>query len=113
MTIAKSVLALFASCLVYSSIVIVIDFVFILFFSQELGQIASSLSFVMLVEGGLGLTIGSAFVFYSPIGSKIGEVLFHSKPWNAKRLKEAEKQAQPWIVTGSILVLAALLISAL
>jgi hypothetical protein len=109
----KSVLELVASCLVYSSIVILIDLVVILFFTRELSQIGSSLSFVMLVEGGLGLTVGGAFVLYSPTVSKIGEFIFHSKPWNATRQKEAEKQAAAWIVTGSILVLAALLVSAL
>jgi hypothetical protein len=67
----------------------------------------------MLVEGGLGLTIGGATALYSPIISKMGEVLFRSKPWNATRQKEVEKQAKAWIVTGTILVLLALLISAL
>jgi hypothetical protein len=67
----------------------------------------------MLVEGGLGLTVGGAVVLYSPIGSKIGEIIFHSEPWSAKREKEAEKQATTWIVTGSILVFAVLLVSTL
>ena len=113
MATVKSALELVASCLVYSLIVVLIDFVIILFFRRELNQIASSLSFVMLFEGGLGLTVGGGVVLYSPIGSKMEEVIFHSEPWNAKRQKEAEKQAEAWIVTGIILVFAALLISAL
>ena len=109
----KTVLELLARTLLYSLIVILIDFVLIFSLRGGLNQITDALSFVMLFEGGIGLTVGGAAAFYSPLSAKISEVLFHSKPWNAKRLKEAEKQAQPWIVTGSILVLAALLISAL
>ena len=104
---------LIVTCLVYSLIVIFVNFVAVLFFTRELNQILSTLSFLILVEGGLGLTVGGSTAVYSPIGNKIGEVLFHSPPWNAKRQKEAEKQARPWIVTGAILVLAALLLSAL
>jgi hypothetical protein len=66
----------------------------------------------MLLEGGIGLSVGSAVASYSPLGAKINEVFFHSKPWNAKHQKEAEKQARAWIVTGIILVFAALLVSA-
>jgi hypothetical protein len=113
MTAAKSALKLFATCLAYSSIVILIDSVLVLFFSRESNQIVSSLSFIMLVEGGLGLTIGGAIALYSPIVNKMGEVLFRSKPWSATSQKEAEKQAKTWIATGTILVLLALLISAL
>jgi hypothetical protein len=113
MTIARSALELFASCLVYSLVIGLIDFVIILFFRHELDQIAASLSLVMLVEGGLGLTVGGVIAFFSPFGGKIEEVIFHFKPWNAERQKEAEKQARAWIVTGIILVFAALLLSAL
>lgn len=107
----KTVLELLARCLLYSLIVIVIDFVIIFALQRELNQIADSLSFVMLLEGGIGLTVGGASASYSPLGAKISEVLFHSKPWNAERLKEAESQARAWIVTGIILVFAALLLS--
>lgn len=109
----RPVLELVASSLIYSLIVMVIDLVAIFFFSRELNRIASSLSFVMLVEGGLGLIIGGAAVLYSPAVSKIGEVIFHFKPWSAKRQKAAEKHANSWIVTGVFLVFEALLISAL
>jgi hypothetical protein len=108
----KTVLELLARCLIYSLIVIAIDFVLIFAFQGGLNQIVESLSFVMLFEGGIGLTVGGAAVFYSPLGAKISEFFFHSKPWNAKRLKEVENQARAWIVTGSILVFAALLLSA-
>lgn len=109
----KPVLELVASCLVYSLIVMLIDLVAIFFFLRELNQVASSLSFVMLVEGGLGLTVGGAVALYSPTVSKIGEVIYHFKPWSAKRQKAAEKHANVWIVTGVILVFEALLVSAL
>ena len=113
MTTAKTALELFATCSAYSLIIALIDFAVILFFNRELYQIAPSLSLMMLAEGGLGLTVGGAVVLYSPIISKIGEVFFRSKPWSAKRQQDAEKQAKAWIVTGTILVLLALFISAL
>jgi hypothetical protein len=90
-----------------------IDFVAILVFWRELSQVASTLSIVLLGEGGLGLVLGGAMASYSPIVSKLGEVFFRSKPWDAKHQRDAEKQARTWIATGSILVFAALLVSAL
>lgn len=112
MVTKKTVLELLARGLLYSLIVILIDFVLIFSIQGGLNQITASLSFIMLLEGGIGLAVGGAIAFYSPLGAKISEVLFHSKPWDAKRQKEAEKQARTWIMTGIILVFAALLLSA-
>lgn len=109
----KVILKSFASCLVYSLVVTLVDFVLILFFTQELIKIVYSLSFVMLIEGGVGLTIGGTLVLYSPLSGKVSEVIFRSKPWDAKRQKEAETQAKMWIATGGILLCLALLVSAL
>ena len=61
----KTVLELLTRCLLYSLIVIVIDVVLIFAFQRELNQIADSLSFVMLFEGGIGLTVGGAGASYS------------------------------------------------
>jgi hypothetical protein len=113
MTLIKSALELLASCLVYAFVVMLVDFVVILVFWRELSQVASTLSIVMLVEGALGLTLGGAMASYSPIAGKLGEVFFRSKPWDAKHQRETEKQARTWIVTGGILVFAALLLSAM
>jgi len=112
MVTKKTVLELLARCLIYSLIVILIDFVLIFAIQGGLNQITESLSFVILLEGGIGLTVGGAVASYSPLSVKISEVLFHSKPWTAERLKEAERQARTWIVTGIILIFAALLLSA-
>jgi hypothetical protein len=112
MTIARSILELLASCLFYSLVVILIDVVLILIFFGDLSQVAYFLSLVILVEGGLGLIVGGAISLNTPIISKMGEVFFHSKPWSAKRQKELETKARAWIVTGLILVFAALLVSA-
>ncbi|MEM4733940.1 MAG: hypothetical protein QXD70_05380, partial [Candidatus Bathyarchaeia archaeon] len=79
----------------------------------SLHQIAFSLPLLLLLEGGIGLTVGGAVAFYSPLGAKMSEILFHSKPWTVQRQKEAEKQARTWIVTGTILILVSFLISAL
>lgn len=108
----KTMLELLARSLLYSLIVIFIDFVLIVFIQGGLNQIAASLSLIMLLEGGIGLTVGGALAFYSPLGAKISEVLFHSKPWTARRQKEAEKQARTWIATGTFLVLVSFVISA-
>ena len=108
----KSVIKFLATSLLYSSIVCLVDFLIIYFYLGDLNQIQESLSFVMLLEGGIGLTAGGAAVFYSPMGAKISEVLFHSKPWNAKRQIETEKHALVWIGTGIFLVFSALLVSA-
>jgi hypothetical protein len=109
--IVKSTFELLASCLIYSLIIVLIDIVLILLFRQA-SEIASSLSFILLVEGGVGLTVGGITAFFSPLAGKIEEVIFHSEPWSAVRQKETEKQARTWIVTGSILVIVALLVSA-
>lgn len=113
MTRIKSLLNLLVSCCVYALIVLLIDFVSILLLGAEQASFASSLSLLMLLEGGIGLIVGSAVALYSPVISKVEEVIFHSEPWNAKRQKQAEKQGYPWIGTGGILVLTGLLVSAI
>ncbi|TRO52085.1 hypothetical protein E2P63_04105 [Candidatus Bathyarchaeota archaeon] len=113
MVIMKSLLELIAKTLIYSLIVITIDFIILLFFIEGLSQIVDVLSFVLLLEGGIGLTLGGASASYTPISAKVSEVFFHTKPWNAKRQKEVEKQARILIVTGIMLVFSALILSAL
>ena len=113
MSIKKSLPGLLAKTLVYSLIVITIDFIVLFFLMEGLNQIVDSLSFVLLLEGGIGLTLGGAIASYTPMSAKISEVFFHTKPWNAKRQKEAEKQAIILIVVGTFLVFSALLLSAL
>ena len=55
---------------------------------------------------------GGGVALYSPSVGKINEVLFQSKPWNAKRQKEIEKQMAAFILTGIALIIEALLLSA-
>lgn len=109
----KNILKLIAKCLLYSTIVILVDFVLVVFLSRGLSQINTSLSLIMLLEGGIGLTAGGAAALYSPITAKISETIFHSKPWDAKSQKNVEAQAGTWILSGVILIFAALLFSAL
>jgi hypothetical protein len=99
--------------LLYSLIIILIDFVLIAALTGEITNITSTLSFVMLIEGGIGLIMGGATAMYSPSAAKINEVLFHSKPWNPNRQKEIEKQMRAVIITALILVIEALLVSAI
>jgi hypothetical protein len=111
MVTKKTVLESLSRCLIYSLTIILIDSIVIFALQGGLTQIIDSISFIVLLEGGIGLTVGGAVASYSPIGAKMGELLFHSKPWNAKRRKETERQARTWILTGIILICAALLLS--
>ena len=104
---------LIAKCLLLSLIIILVDFVILFFLAGRLDEITYSLSLVMLLEGGIGLVIGGGAVLYSPASAKLSEMIFHTKPWNAKRQKELETQIRAWIITGAFLVLEALLLSAL
>ena len=113
MGVARVALELIATCLLYSIIVIFVDFVLILVFQRDLSQIVYILSFVSFAEGGGSLTIGGIIASFSSNLGKISETIFRSKPWDAKRLKEAERTARVWIITGLILFLFGLLISAL
>ena len=107
----KNVLTLIGSCFIYSLSVSLIDLIVVCVFSQDPASLTSVLSFIMLIEGGLGLISGGVAASYSPIFSKMGEVIFHSEPWNAKRQKNVEKQAQVLILVGFFLLLLALLVS--
>jgi hypothetical protein len=109
----KIALESFVRSSVYSLVIILIDAILIVFLRGGINQITYSLSFVMLLEGGIGLIVGGAVALYSPSVAKMSEVLFHSKPWNAKLQKQIEKQVEALIVTGIILVIEALLLSAL
>jgi hypothetical protein len=109
----KNALKLFASCLIYSLIITLIDLVIVFLFTQDLNQLLSSVSLILLLEGGLGLIMGGGAVMYSPVASKVGEILFKSEPWNAKRQKEVEKQAQMLILVGIFSLVIGLLVSAI
>ena len=109
----RSVLELFISGLIYSSIVTLLDFIIIFFLIQEQSQLVSNLTLIMLAEGGLGLAAGGTVASFRGLSNKMGEIIFNFEPWDFKKQKKAEKQAQILIATGFILMLIALLISAL
>jgi len=96
----------------YSLIILLIDAILIIVIKGEMNQISDTLSFVLLVEGGICLVVGGGVALYSPSFGKINEILFHSKPWNAKRQKDLEKQMAVFILTGIVLIIEALLLSA-
>ena len=106
----KPALKLIAACLVYSLIITFATLIVIVIFTQELARILLVLSYALLVEGGLALTTGGVVATFSRTIGKLGENLRHSKPWDFKRQKEAEKQARAWIVTGTILFLVGLFV---
>lgn len=68
---------------------------------------------VLLGEGGLALVVGGVVSSFSPMIGKIGEVVFRSEPWDAKRLREAEGTGRAWMMTGTFLFLFGLFASAL
>ena len=106
----KNVLDLIVKGSIYSLIIFCIDFIIFFIFTGG-SNIISTLSLVVLLEGGLCLVAGSAAVLYSPSIAKINEVLFGSKPWSATRQKQKEKQVQILIGTGAFLVIEGLIIS--
>jgi hypothetical protein len=85
----------------------------IFIFTQEPKRILLFFTYALLVEGGLSLVTGGVLASFSPVIDKIGANVIHSKPWDAKRLKEAENQATLWILTGTFLFLFGLLTSAI
>ena len=109
----KTSLEYLVRSLVYSLIVFFIDAILIIIINWGMNQIGDTLSFLLLVEGGICFVVGGAVALYSPSVGKINEVLFHSKPWNAKRQKEIEKQMAVIIISGIFLIIEALLLSAI
>lgn len=113
MILKRSIFELLISGLIYSLIVVFLDLLIILIFTQGQNHVLSTLSLVMLGEGGFGLLAGGTVASLRGLTHKMGEIIFNSEPWNFKKQKKAEKQAQIFIVTGFILIFFALLISAI
>ena len=106
----KPALKLVTACLVYSLIIAVPTLIVVLVFTQELERVLLFVSYALLIEGGLALATGGVVASFSSTISKLGESVLHAKPWDAKRQKEAERQARFWIVTGFILFLVGLFV---
>ena len=102
---------LIAACLVYTVIVTVVTVLVVFIVTWNSPQTLVYLTYSLLIEAGGALVVGGAVANFSPAIGKIGESVIHSAPWDAKRIKEAEKQARSWIVTGVFLLLVGLLIS--
>ena len=113
MIVFKTVFESIVRASFYSLIIILIDAILIIVIKWRMNQIVYALSFVLLFEGGISLVVGGAVTLYSPSVGKISEVLFHSKPWDAKRQKEIEKQMVVFILTGVVLIIEALFLSAI
>ena len=113
MTTTRLGLDLLVSSLVYSFVVILIDIVVLFVVYPELSQVLSNLTLVMLAEGGLGLVAGGFIGLNSPIIRRIEEDFLHVKPRKHEDKREHEKQAKTLIVTGIILIIAALFFSAI
>lgn len=108
----KAILHLLVNCLIYALVITFVTTIVIIVFTRNLREILLLLSYGLLGEGGLSLVIGGLLASFSPTINKIGEVIVHSEPWDAKRQKEVERTARNWITTGVILFLIGLVISA-
>ncbi len=109
----REVLNIAIMSIIYSLIVILINAIIIFIFTQDTVQILYWLSFITLIEGGLGLVVGGGTTLYSPILTKTSEKLFNSEAWNYKKQKRVEQQSKKWIIMGSFLIIEALIISAI
>jgi len=108
---AKGLFVLLAACLVYALVVVIVNIVAILVILKDLSLILYPLQIVTLTEGGVGLMIGGVIGSNSPSIAKIEETLFHTKPKSQEWQRDTQKKAKPWIITGVLLVLVALLLS--
>jgi len=96
---------------IISLIILCIDFIILWFVIEKSNDMVSSLSLIVLLEGGLCFVSGSGAVLYSPWIAKIQEVIFQSKPFTASDRKQIEKQMQIVIVIGLFLIVYGLVIS--
>lgn len=108
---AKPILELIARCLIYTLIIMLATVIVVVVFTRDLTEILLYLSYALLVEGGLMLVVGGVMANFSSTINKIGEIIVHSEPWDAKHQKEAEITAKSWITAGVFLFLLGLLVS--
>ena len=100
MVTKHSIIESFISAIIYSSIFIILDIILIFVFIQEPNQLLSTLSLVLITEGGLGLAGGGIVASFSGVTNKVGEIIWNSEPWSFKKQKKAEQQAQKLIIIG-------------
>ena len=112
MGMLRSALEQVASCFAYCLVIALASFGVLFVFFQDLSRVYPLFPLVLLLEGGLGLVAGGAVASFSTTLGKVSESLLRSKPWDAKRQKEAERQARAWIVTGVLLIVVGLFASA-
>jgi hypothetical protein len=66
----------------------------------------STLSLVLLLEGGIGLLAGTGIALSSsPSVSKVGETFLGTAAWSREAEKNAERVGLRWILCSSLLVL--------
>jgi hypothetical protein len=104
---------LIARCLVYAVIISAATLAVIVLWTQDLNKTRGYAPLVLLLEGGLSLVVGGVAASFAPVIGKTSGSVFHSKPWDAKRQKEAEKTARSWIGTGIFLIFIGFLVSAI
>jgi hypothetical protein len=99
-------------------LILILDLAILAIYSLLKGETFSalldgSLEFLLLLEAGLLLLGGGAYVATSGISfGKFRERVFHSEGWSHEEYKRSEIRALPWVVTG-VLVLAESLMLAL
>jgi hypothetical protein len=73
-----------------------------------------SLEFLLLLEAGILLLSGSAYVMTSGIFfGKVREQLFHSGGWSQEEYRRSEGRALPWVVAGALALAESLVLALL
>jgi len=73
----------------------------------------TTLVLALLLEGGVGLIVGSAIALSStPSISKAGEIVFERAPWSREGERNAERVAGKWMIASALLILAGFALSA-
>ena len=104
--------------LMLNTLILIMDLAILAIYSLLKGEnfialLDGSLEFLLLLEAGLLLLGGGAYVMTSGIFfGKFRERISHSKGWSHEEYKRSEMRALPWVVTG-VLVLAESLMLAL
>jgi hypothetical protein len=90
--------------------VITLDLIGMLLITRTLPR--TTLSLVMLLEGGAGLLVGGGIVLSStPSLSKIGEITSGLAGWSREGERHAERIAGKWIIASSLIILAGFVLS--
>jgi len=101
-----------------NALVLMLDLALLAFYSPLQGVafltllIGGSLEFLLLLEAGLLLLGGGAYVITSGIAfGKVRERVFHSEGWSPEEYRRSESRALPWVVAGALILAESLVLT--